>query len=317
MGSGTGTDTVGGTVGEATGPGPAAGGEVDLRPPHWASTEVEAVGPGRYVGRIDPAWTLLPHPLGGVVAAVAARAMEAELGDEVPHVLRSFHGVFAAPVPAGPVEVEVGVLRRGRSMSQLQATVRAPGADAGFSALAAFGGPRGGPEFTQLAYPDLPAPEACRSNREPWPGEVEGERWPMAFWDQVCDARMALGLAFWEEGTRENAESAQWLRLDQQPPVDADGFVDPLALLVLSDVMPSSIFQRVDPSEGRWFAPSVDLTVHPVGRATPGWLLAHYRTHIAIDGYASIEGALWDPRGEGGPTLVAWATQQCFFTAVE
>ena len=283
---------------------------------HWDSTLVESRGDGRYRGVIDPVWCLLPHPLGGVVAGLAARAMEAELGSDVAHTLRSIHGVFAAPVAEGSVEVDVAVLRRGRSMSHLQATVRNVGSRAGFTALAVFGGSRRGPDFTQLAFPAVPPPEECRSHREPFPDHVEGDRWPMRFWEEVADARLAIGLEFWEEGPRDQAEAANWLRLDQDLPVDGDGFVDPIAAIVLSDIMPSSIFQRIDPAEGRWFTPSVDLTIHPVGPATPGWLLAHYKTHIAHDGYASIEGSLWDPRGESGPTLVAWATQQAFFTEV-
>ena len=38
--------------------------------------------------------------------------------------------------------------------------------------------------------------------------------------------------------------------------------------------------------------------------------------HHAGDGYASAEMALWDPRAEGGPRLVAWASQQMFFTKI-
>lgn len=299
------------------------GKEVPGEAPHWDSTLVVAEGDGRYRGEIGVAWSLIAHPLGGIPAALAARAMAAELTEGDPdhasdgQSLRSLHGVFAAPVAVGPVEIDVTVLRRGRSMSQLQATVRNPGAPAGFTALAAFGGQRPGFEFTELRFPDVPPPEACRSNREPFPDHVDADRWPMPFWDEVADARMCIGLPFWEDGPRDKAEAANWLRLDQPPPVDEHGHVDPLTAVVLSDIMPSSIFQRVPRSDERWFAPSVDFTIHPVGPATPGWLLAHYRSHAAGDGYASIEGALWDPRGPDGPRLVAWATQQAFFTKVD
>jgi len=98
-------------------------------------------------------------PQGGVVAAIAARAMEAELATG--QSLRSFHGIFASPVPVGPVEVEVDVIRSGRSISQVQATVRAVGADAGFTALAAFGNERPGFSYTELAMPGVPQPDEC------------------------------------------------------------------------------------------------------------------------------------------------------------
>jgi hypothetical protein len=48
-----------------------------------------------------------------------------------------------------------------------------------------------------------------------------------------------------------------------------------------------------------------------LGSADPGWLLAHQRARFAGDGYASVESALWDPKG---PTLVGYATQLMLFT---
>ena len=45
------------------------------------------------------------------------------------------------------------VLRRGRSISQLSATARTPGADAGHTTLAVFGAPRDGFEFTDARRP--------------------------------------------------------------------------------------------------------------------------------------------------------------------
>ena len=92
--------------------------------------------------------------------------------------------------------------------------------------------------------------------------------------------------------------------------------MDQLALLVLVDVMPSAVFRRIGRTDERWFGPSADLTVHVFGHATPGWILAHSKAHQAGDGYASVEMALWDPRAEGGPKLVAWGTQQMFFTKI-
>jgi hypothetical protein len=41
---------------------------------------VTRVGEGRYSATISPSWNLAVAAQGGVVAAIAARAMEAELG---------------------------------------------------------------------------------------------------------------------------------------------------------------------------------------------------------------------------------------------
>jgi hypothetical protein len=109
----------------------------------WEDLEVVAdpARPGRYTTTVSEHWQLVVVPQGGIVAAIAARAMAAELGDRS-QTLRTLTAVFAAQVAGGPVEVDVQVLRRGRSMSQLTATVRNPGAAAGLTAVAAFGAPR-------------------------------------------------------------------------------------------------------------------------------------------------------------------------------
>ena len=94
----------------------------------------------------------MPLPQGGVVTAAAVRAMGAELSDDG-QSLRSLHTTFVAPVSHGAVDIRVEVLRRGRSMSHLQAEVRNPAAARGHLAVAVFGSPRRGFEFTDLAPP--------------------------------------------------------------------------------------------------------------------------------------------------------------------
>jgi len=278
----------------------------------WDATTVTALGDGRYTATVTEHWMLLVVPQGGVLAAIAARAMEAELGTG--QELRSIHGVFASPVPEGPVEITVEVLRRGRSMSQAQATVRAPGAKAGFTALAAFGHVRTGFTFTELTMPEVPLPDDCPSYRDPPPPESgfgDGPQFP--FWRDVLEGRPALGSPPWDRPAGLPAEVATWFRFEDAP-LDESGGFDQLALLVAADMMPSAVFERLGGFEERMFAPSVDLTVHLETVPRGEWILNHNKAHFAADGYASAEATLWDPVGEHGPTLLAWATQLMFFT---
>lgn len=67
--------------------------------------------------------------------------MEAELSTGG-QSLRSLHTTFVAPVSCGAVDINVEVLRRGRSMSHLRAEVRNPTADRGRLTAAVFGSPR-------------------------------------------------------------------------------------------------------------------------------------------------------------------------------
>jgi acyl-CoA thioesterase len=261
---------------------------------------------GRYRAVVSDEWNAPVLPHGGIITALALRAMAVELNapDEV---LRSLTTVFAAQVPPGPVDIDVTVLRRGRTMSQATATVRSTGAHSGHSAVAVFGVGRAGFEFTEITAPVVAPPEQCPSFRDPLPEGVTGFP-PATFWDRV-ESRVAVGHAPWDDWEPSSSERVYWYRFDD-PPVQDDGALDPLAVVTLCDTMPGAVGERMGPGLPMWFGPSADLTVHVLGRATSPWLLAHNRARHAGDGYASVETALWDP-AQG---LVAYATQMMFFS---
>src|ERR671918_481756 len=231
--------------------------------------------PGRYRVEVEPRWNCPIVPQGGIIAALAARAMALELGDSSQR-LRTLTTVFAAQVPSGPVTVDVTVLRRGRSMSQAMADVRAPGADAGHTSVAVFGQSRPGFEFTDVRMPDVPPPHDCPSFRDPLPPEAgEFERRPVfPFWDSV-EGRPAMVHAPWDDYVPASSECA-----------------------------------RMGPGTPMWYPPSADLTVHLLGEARSEWLLAHLRARRASEGYVSVEAAMWDQSGQ----LVAHAAQVMFLS---
>lgn len=278
----------------------------------WDDLELDATGSdGRYTTVVSDAWQLAVLPQGGIVAAIAVRAMARELAHPE-QTLRTLTAMFAGQVRGGPVEVDVRVLRRGRSMSQLTATVRNPGAEAGLTAVAAFGAPRRGFDFTELAMPHVPGPDGLRSFRDPLPDGVvfEFDRPIMPFWEHVLESRPVIGRAPWEPFEDGPAEAAFWYRLDD-PPRHSDGTLDVAGPIVMCDTMPSSVGQKLGPDSGDWFAPSVDYTLHVYRPAPPGWLLAHHTARHAGDGYASVDLRLWDP---SGPHLVAYGTQVMLFS---
>lgn len=272
-------------------------------------------GSGRYEGVIDESWTLVLHPQGGVVTAAAVRAMEAELSTGG-QSLRSLHTTFVAPVSHGAVDINVEVLRRGRSMSHLRAEVRSPAAARGHLTAAVFGSPRQGFEFTDLAPPAGFVPlDMARSFRDPPPPGIEPFA-PAPFWEQRLEGRGALGHAPWEDYRPGRAEHGTWYRMDE-PPILADGTLDPLALIVMADTMPGAVGEKLGPQHRHgWFGPSVDLTFHLLGSCRSEWVFAHNLARHAGEGYASAEMALWDfgPDGNDEGRLVAYATQVCFFS---
>ncbi|HXQ44379.1 MAG TPA: thioesterase family protein [Acidimicrobiales bacterium] len=275
---------------------------------------VRPVGGGRYLAELDERWNLRPLPQGGIITAIAVRAMEAELAHEHQRP-RTLHTTFAAQVTHGPLDVEVEVLRAGRSMSQLRAEIRNPGSRRGHLTTCVFGASRRGFDFTDLGPPDvIPDPAVCPSFRDP-PPEGEPAFDPMPFWAQLVEGRSVIGHAPWDDHVPERAERAMWYRFDESPLL-ADGRLDPLALIVLADTMPGAVGEMVGRSRQTWFAPSVDLTVHLLDNCRSSWVLAHNRARFAGDGYASADMALWDCGDDGGgaPRLVAYATQMFLFT---
>lgn len=276
-----------------------------------AEVVVEPVGPNRYEATLSEAWNLRPLPQGGVVTGFALRAMADVLGDPT-QTLRMMHTTFVGQVAHGPLEIEVELLRRGRSMSHLRAEVRNVGATRGHITTAAFGSTRPGFEFTDLAPPVVPPPDASRSFRDPPPPGIPAMD-PMPFWDEQVHGRQAFGYTpgdAWQPGP---ANRAVWYRFDD-PPLDGEGNLDPLALPVLADVMPGAAWERVGDARP-WFAPSVDLSLHVVGPCPPGWVLGHNQVRHAGDGYASADMAIWDLEAE--PRLVAYATQVFLFSFLD
>jgi acyl-CoA thioesterase len=285
--------------------------------PFFDETQVQPVGAGRYTGTVDAVWNLRPMPQGGIVTALALRAMAAEL-DDASQTLRTLHTTFAAQVADGPVDIDVEVLRRGRSMSHLRAEVRNAGTARGHLTTGIFGASREGYDFTDLRPPaEVPRPDDCPSFRDPPPPGVPVFE-EMRFWAERVEGRPVLGHAPWDDYVPDRAERAMWYRFDD-PPFRDDGVLDPLALVVLADTMPGAVGERIGMQPRQWFAPSVDLTVHVLDECRSSWVLAHNRARYAGDGYASADMALWDCGADGTdvPRLVAYGTQLFLFTFLD
>lgn len=256
------------------------------------ATAIEPVpdAPGRYRACLGPDWRAPLHPSGGLVTAVALRAMQSALGRPTQHV-RTSTTMFVSIVETGPLDVEVEVLREGRRMSQLRATVRNVGSDRiGHVTTAAFGEAREGFAFEWDDPPEAGAPDSHPGLATPPPG-APAMRAP--FFEQVDTRRVRMFHSFekgWEGG---RAEAVRWIRFRRAGRL-ADGRIDPLSFVPLADTMPSAIGQYLGPGHPFFHAPSVDLTVHWFGDTTHDWLLTRARSQWAGDGYVSARTDLWD-----------------------
>jgi acyl-CoA thioesterase len=254
--------------------------------------------PGWYTADLSPHWNFR-SPSGGVLMTVAMRAMTAELADPALRPV-SANTHFCSPVPAGPLEVRVEILRHGNAAAQVRAqlsstTVPGPGLEVS----ATFGRDREGFDLLDATPPDVPSPEETPEMR----GEDASDGRPPFFAN--FDTRLALGRPWWTDSWKPgDPRIVRWFRY-LRPQRLPDGHLDPLALPPICDTMPPALTQRLGPGREPFFAPSLDLTIHFLEDTTSHWLMTHVHTRRARAGFATGEVEVWDDAGR----LVAVAIQ--------
>src|SRR6476661_626059 len=82
---------------------------------------------GRFHANLPDAWKVV-YIFGGVSMYAALRAMQEALGRPDLELVTA-NAIFLAPVPPGPIIVDVEVLRDGRRASQVAADLRVPGVE--------------------------------------------------------------------------------------------------------------------------------------------------------------------------------------------
>ncbi len=270
-----------------------------------ADTAVRSLeaSPGWYVADLPPNWDYRT-PSGGVLMTVALRAMQAELRDPELRIC-SATTLFCSPVPAGPLEIQVAVLRHGGAAAQVRAALSstlAPGP--GLEVSATFARRREGFDFTDAQPPDVPTPDAAQELSETVPfAKVR----PPFF--ENLDSRLALGDDWWQ-GPWQGGEAryARWLRYRVPQRLDG-GLLDPLALCPLADTMPPAVVQKLGPGFKPFVAPSLDLTVHFLDDTPREWLLVVAHCRRATKGYATADVEIWDDEKR----LLAFGTQVMIF----
>jgi acyl-CoA thioesterase len=279
----------------------------DLRKDTAVQKIVEA--PGWFVADLSDAWNW-QTPAGGALMTVAMRAMVAEIADPSYKPL-SATTLFCSPVPSGPMEIRVEVLRRGNAALQLRAALsstRLPGP--GLEVSATFARDRAGMDVVGAAPPDVPPPASCPVLDEDGPRH-QG-RFPFM---QNVEIRLAQGYPFWaasflakhpevKQLDPEPARFARWFKY-HVPQMEPDGTLDPLAIPPIADTMPAALANKVGPERGAFRAPSLDLTVHFLDAARTEHLLVASYVRRARAGYATGEAEIWSADG----VLCAYATQ--------
>ena len=195
-------------------------------------------------------------------ASIAARADTWQATKGYTNVIVSWDNLGVSRQSAKFGDVEATLDFTPTDPDQARVDVRAPGAEHGFHALAAFGHDRSAPgdPFVALTPPDVPHPWDQPSFRDGPPPEVD---WPSGpqfpFWTEAIEGRPALGHAPWDPTPRTDAENGSWMRFEHPPRTD-DGAFDELAGACL-EVQPYDLLQTAS-------ALHTALTMEPAERAT-------------------------------------------------
>ena len=89
-----------------------------------ATTLAAGAGAGEWVGQLDDQWRIGNGINGGLLMAIGASALRADLDEDGAHPdPLAFTAYFQSPSEPGPVTVRTEVLRVGRSMSTGQVTL--------------------------------------------------------------------------------------------------------------------------------------------------------------------------------------------------
>ena len=253
--------------------------------------------PGSYGAELGAGWLIGNAVNGGLLMALAGRALSVELARACSHpdpfAVSAYY--LSASTPARD-PAHRGAPHR-PLVSTGQVALTQPGADGTdverVRVLATYG------DLDTVAHevrttavpPDLPPPERCLRAADAPPTFLRHA----AMLDRL-DLRLDPATAGWAAGRPSGLGQIRgWLRL-------ADGREpDPLMLLLAADALPPVAF---DLGLSGW-TPTLELTVHVRARPAPGWLRIGLTTRNVAGGLLEEDAEVWDSGGR----LVAQSRQ--------
>ena len=234
-----------------------------------ADTALEGAD-GRWRAEVKEHWFVQRGPNGGLVAALATRALVDLAGAEQSPRSLSLH--YLAPPEAGELEVRAAVERAGRTTTFASIRVLQGGTTVAYGLGACSAWREGQPSWDVLERPDVPPPAEIASL------DTDGA-FPF--------------LANYEMRPLSAPHNGAWMRTAEPRPAD------PVLLAALTDAwIPAAFAHMEEPN----FVPTIDLTIH--WRAAPGvpagdhpWVLGLFSTRLGAGGTWEEDGELWSEDG--------------------
>lgn len=243
-------------------------------------TAVTRVADDAYAASLSGDWWVFTGANGGYLAAVLARALTERVGDPA-RMLRSLTVHYLRPPAAGPVTVATNVVRQGRSLATLTATMTQEGREVA-TALAAFSLARPSWSFSDAVMPAAPPVDETPPSK--WPPELFPPIGRRFEYRPVGSDGVFAG--------EPDAAVAAWTRLREPRPLD------PLLLSLIADALAPAVFPKASSPVA---ATTIDLTVHFRAPADEppgdGWVLAAFRSRVGADGFVEEDGEVWSEDG--------------------
>jgi len=224
---------------------------------------------------LDAGWSIGGRPNGGYLLAAIARAATEAAGREHPLAVS---GHFLRPPLGGPAEVRTEVVKAGRTVATVRATLWQDDR-ACLDVLVTAGELPDAVDADHVGtpMPVLPAPDDCKS-RADTPFRVE-------LLDHV-DVR--LDPATVPTADNRGAPVVRgWMRLHDGSPADV------FALLLAVDVAPPTVFRL---GLVGW-APTVELSALLRAEPAPGWLAFEAEASLVAGGWFDENATVWDSTG--------------------
>ena len=243
------------------------------------ATRVDADGRGE----IADGWDIAGNANGGYLLALAASRMRAVSGRPDP-ISVSAH--YLAPGSPGPVQIDTAIVKQGKRFVTVRATMHRDGKPI-LEVLGAFGDAAanaGGFAHDVLVPFELPPIEECVPRAE----QQGGLPVPMMQRLVVRLRPSDVGFTFGEPSGQ--AEIAGWFDFTDEQPVDT------LALLLVCDALPPSVFNL--PGNPPGWVPTIEYTVHVRAVPVPGPVQCVIRTNLIGDGFLEEDGEVRDSTGK-------------------
>jgi acyl-CoA thioesterase len=251
------------------------------------ATHVSPQGNGVYDTPVEDRWDINGNANGGYLLALAANAMRAESGRAHP-VSISMH--YLSPAPAGPATTTCEVVKAGRRLSTVVASMSRDGRDI-VRSIGTFGDVDAsiGAQSNTLVKPQMVPYEDC-------PKRPDNPEMPLGLTSRLDMRLHPEDVGFSTNTPNGIARVRGYFAFKDGRPVDT------LALLLAADAFPPVTFNLFGM---KGWVPTIEFTVHVRGVPVEGPIICQFTSSLTQGGFWEEDGVMWDSAG----TVVAMSRQ--------